>query len=71
MLELAKKPTRFAGTMPFLNSLGSKCTGEHSHVAVLGGVKVNNKWVRRSQIAGSYPLQLCQAYAKAFERSFA
>lgn len=69
-LGLAKKPTRFLGTMPNLSRLGLRCQKDHTHVAVLGGVKVQGKWQRRSHLAGSYPQALCTAYAKAFELAF-
>ena len=68
---LAKKPTKFLGTMPNIGFLARKCSKQHDHIAVLGGVKVQGKWQKRSQLAGSYPKRLCEAYAKAFEHSFA
>lgn len=67
---LAKKLTKFLGTMPHIEQLGRRCNGEHSHVAVLGGVKVGGRWQKRSQMAGSCPLPLCKAYARIFEKSF-
>lgn len=69
-LGLAKKPTKFLGTMPFLERLAVRCQHNHEHVAVLGGVKVQGKWQKRSQLAGAYPTALCTAYVKAFELSF-
>ena len=69
-LGLAKKPTKFLGTMPFLEKLAVRCQHNHEHVAVLGGVKVQGKWQKRSQLAGAYPAALCTAYVKAFELSF-
>lgn len=69
-LGLAKKPTKLVGAMPNLEMMSRRCQHDHSHIAVLGGVKVQGKWRRRSQLAGSYPLALCHAYAKAFEKAF-
>eukprot|EP00438_Fugacium_kawagutii_P016231 Skav211918 [mRNA] locus=scaffold1200:96943:99030:- [translate_table: standard] len=71
VLGLAKKPTTFTGTMPFMSRLSRKCSRTHEHVPVLGGVRHNGKWQKRSQLAGSYPVRLCQAYVRAFEQSFA
>ena len=69
-LKHAQKPTRFVGTMPHLCDMSRRCTHDHEHVAVLGGVKVQGRWQKRSQLAGCYPLQLCQSYARSFEKSF-
>ena len=69
-LGLAKKPTLFVGTLPNLEWLNQRCQHQHDHVAVLGGVKVQGKWKRRSQLAGSYPRELCRAYVRAFEKAF-
>ena len=70
-LGYSKKPTMFAGTMPQLTKLGSRCTGDHAHVPVLGGVKLGGKWTKRSSLVGHYPSKLCLAYAKVFESAFA
>ena len=69
-LELAKKPTVFAGTLPYLDRLHRKCARNHQHVAVMGGVKHEGKWTRRSTLAGAYPQALCNAYAKIISRMF-
>lgn len=70
-LGLAKKPTRFLGNMPNLHRLARHCTHDHVHVAVLGGVRWEGKWQKRSTLVGSYPAALCRAYARAFEHNFA
>ena len=70
-LGLARKPTSFVGTMPCLHLLEKHCDHTHEHVAVIGGVKYQGAWQKRSTLAGSYPHLLCSAYAKAFEKSFA
>ena len=67
----AKKSTTFAGTMPHMSMLEKKCSGNHEHVAVLGCVKVQGAWEKRSKLAGSYPNKLCKSYVRAFEQSFA
>ena len=61
-LRLAKKSTIFLGTLPGLEKLARRCSGCHRHIQVIGGVKYNGKWTRRSQIAGAYPKPLCKAY---------
>lgn len=68
-MGLAVKPTKIMGTLPYINQLNCRCNKDHSHIAVIGGVR--HKWRKRSQLAGSYPIRLCSAIAKAFERSFA
>lgn len=69
-LELAKKPTLFVGTVPGLQHLGRRCTGGHQHVQIMGSVNVRGKWLRRSSLAGAYPLPLCKAYRRMCERLF-
>ena len=61
-LRLAKKSTIFLGSLPGLEKLARRCSGCHRHIQVIGGVKYNGKWTRRSQIAGAYPKPLCKAY---------
>lgn len=67
---LAKKATSIVGTMPNLSQLERKCDHSHEHVPVVGGVKHNGRWQKRSTLAGSYPQQLCVAYHKAFAKAF-
>ena len=71
VLGLALKPTTIAGTLPGLKTLERKCAHDHTHVAVLGGVKFHGRWRRRSELAGAYPSQLCHQIAKTFEKAFA
>ena len=61
-MGLARKATTFAGTLPGLGRLAKKCSGSHSHVQVIGGVKTKSGWQRRSTLAGAYPSALCQRY---------
>ena len=68
---LAQKPTRFAGTLPGLEKLSKRCPHDHTHVQVIGKVKITGTWHRRSTLAGTYPPQLCSHYAKIFEAGFA
>ena len=70
ILGAAKKPTIFAGSMPNLEIMGISCSHDHEHVAVLGGVKWENRWQKRSTLAGSYPARLCQLYCHCFEKAF-
>lgn len=69
-LGLALKPTKMAGNLPHLSRLGKRCDHSHQHVAVLGGVKFQGRWQKRSTLAGAYPERLCQAVANIFEKSF-
>lgn len=68
---LALKPTKMVGTLPNMQRLSRRCAHDHEHVAVIGGVKHNGKWQKRSQLAGAYPQQLCSSIAKTFEKAFA
>lgn len=70
-LGLAFKPTIFAGILPSLDRLARNCSHQHKRVAVVGGVRRNGKWCKRSQLAGAYPRRLCTSYAKIFEGLFA
>lgn len=69
-LGLALKATVFAGTLPGLARLSRRCSHQHEHVAVVGGVKFNGKWCKRSSLAGAYPKQLCTANARIVEELF-
>lgn len=71
VLGPALKPTTFVGTLPLLNQLERVCPHQHTHVAVLGGVKQKGKWRKRSELAGAYPAPLCRKVAITFEKSFA
>ena len=71
VLGLAKKCTSFAGNLPGLKHLKRRCTGSHSHVQVIGGVKTKEGWQRRSTLAGRYPKQLCSAYLQICNNLFA
>lgn len=68
---LAQKPTRFAGTLPGLEKLSKRCPHDHTHVQVIGKVKIAGTWHKRSTRAGAYPPQLCSQYAKILEAGFA
>ena len=70
VLGLAKKSTTMVGTMPDLHKLYRVCDHTHLHVPVVGGVKHNGKWQKRSTLAGTYPGSLCVAYCKLFEKAF-
>eukprot|EP00438_Fugacium_kawagutii_P030304 Skav204412 [mRNA] locus=scaffold398:166413:168713:- [translate_table: standard] len=67
---LAKKGTFFFGTLPNLENLAAKCTHDHAHVPVIGGVKVRGKWQKRSSLAGAYPQPLCTAYHSCCRKAF-
>ena len=70
IMGLAKKGTKILGSLPGIERLERKCSGQHPHVHVIGGVKVKNGWVRRSTLAGAYPTPLCRAYHDVCERLF-
>lgn len=59
-----KKHTRFLGNLPGLADLSRTCSCQTAHVHAVGGVKTRTGWRRRSELAGHYPLTLCQAYAQ-------
>ena len=60
-----KKATRIIGNIPTLTSLHKVCSCDQKHVHAVGGVRTPSGWKSRSKLAGCYPLQLCDAYAKA------
>ena len=59
-----KKPTRFLGNFMELSQLTASCRCQTSHVHAVGGVHTKSGWKKRSELAGHYPLKLCNAYAK-------
>ena len=67
---LARKSTTFAGTLPNLEKLGRKCSKQHEHAQVIGSVKTQTGWEKRSTLAGAYPWELCKAYHGMCKRLF-
>lgn len=64
-LAPCKKATCIVGNVDSLSSLHRKCLCTCSHVHAVGGVRTPQGWKRRSELAGHYPIQLCDAYAQA------
>ena len=58
-----KKHTRFAGNMIGLNQLARRCSCDTNHVHAVGGVRTQDGWKKRSELAGHYPAALCKKYA--------
>ena len=58
-----KKPTRLAGTLPGLASLGRSCHCRHPHEHLCGLVEVGGKLVWKTSLAGKYPPLLARAAA--------
>ena len=71
MLGLAKKGTTFMGNLPGLNKLCLRCNHNHQHIQVIGGVKHEGRWQKRSTLAGAYPAGLCRAYHTCCNKLFA
>ena len=67
--ERCKKRTRVIGNFPEIRTLNLDCSGTHAHVHALGGVSTEHGWKRRSKLAGSYPADLCKAWARALKQS--
>jgi hypothetical protein len=64
-----KKPTIFLTNLKGLGaSLGRRCDGQHLHSYVIGNVKVQDRWIKRSTAAGVYPAALCRCMAQAVNR---
>ena len=59
-----KKPTFFLGNIQGLKCLTATCQCRTKHVHAVGGVRTKGGWKKRSELAGHYPLRLCNAYAK-------
>ena len=68
---LAKKPTKVVGNLPFLSQLHRQCKCLKKHVQVIGGVRTDKGWVRRSKLAGAYSKGLCSQYHRCCENMFA
>ena len=64
LLGPCKKPTLFLGNIPGLACLAAKCQCSVEHVHAVGGVRTKHGWRKRSELAGHYPLKLCNAYVK-------
>lgn len=62
-----KKHTRFFGNLPNLETLEKHCKCHQSHVHAVGGVKTNQGWKKRCELAGHYPQALCQKYASLIQ----
>ena len=60
-----KKATRIVGNVNSLLNLQRKCSCKAKHIHAVGGVRTPQGWKRRSELAGHYPIQLCDAYAQA------
>lgn len=60
-----KKTTKIIGNAPFLKALERRCACTCAHVHVQGGVRTPSGWRTRSELAGHYPLRLCNKYASA------
>ena len=67
---LAKKPTRFLGTMPNWEHLGLRCNNDHCHVAVIGGVKVQGRWQKNRSWQAATPLLCAQPIQRPSKRHF-
>lgn len=67
----AKKATKLLGNLPFLSQLHRRCKCQEPHVQVIGGVKTQKGWVKRSELAGIYPRALCSQYHRCCEKMFA
>ncbi len=67
----AKKGTKLLGNLPFLSLLHRQCKCQQPHVQVIGGVKLQKGWVKRSELAGAYPKALCSQYHRCCEKMFA
>ena len=58
-----QKPTIIIGNLPGLSSLSKQCQCQDSHVRAVGGVRTPAGWKCRSELAGHFPIKLCDAYA--------
>ena len=67
----AKKATKLLGNLPFLSQLHRRCKCQEPHLQVIGGVKTQKGWVKRSELAGIYPRALCSQYHRCCEKMFA
>ena len=66
---LAKKNTRMVGNLPFLEKLSRRCQCQAAHVHAIGGIKTKQGWKKRSDLAGHYPIPLCDPYVAIAQES--
>ena len=59
-----KKPTYFAVSHDAFAGLHRLCDGSHTHTKIMGSIRIDNRRVNRSMLAGRYPQALCRAYAE-------
>jgi hypothetical protein len=57
------KPTSIIGTLPELQSLNKLCPHNHEHETVEGTVLYNGRVIKRSKVAGAYPIRFCSHLA--------
>jgi hypothetical protein len=57
------KPTSVIGTLPDLLSLQKLCPRNHEHETVEGTVLYNGRVLKRSKVAGAYPISFCAQLA--------
>ena len=60
-LKTFRKRTRFIGSLPLLKTLSCRCNQGHEHQHIEDSVTVNGKSMKRSKLASSYPVKLCNA----------
>ena len=58
-----RKSTCLLGKLPDLGRIATTCDGSHQHQHVGDGIMLNGKSVKRSAVAGAYPIAFCPKLA--------
>ena len=58
---LLRKRTRLRGTKEVIKTCCKRCPGNHQHAHVLGGARINGKWINVSDFAGGYTTKFANA----------
>ena len=66
-----RKATRIITNVAELSSLSRRCDRSYQHIHVMGTTKFGNESVRNSQLAGCYPVALCEALARQLKLAVA
>jgi hypothetical protein len=65
--HFCKKDTTLLTNVPGLKNLALMCDGQHTHCDLMGPIRSREGWVRKTALAGVYPVQLCAAWAQCLK----
>jgi hypothetical protein len=65
-----KKSTRVVANFDTIQLLSAACSKDHSHRRCAGKVCTDHGWVNVSELAGAYPVKLCEKWVIAYRSAF-